>query len=201
MHTSQLHGLTAVWWWLVTGSVVTFVLCRLLRVVPTPNAHKVDLTVYLKYIIPAVRALVALARSLCVKPFGVAAVPWHISAATRALAIAAQAACQAANLSTSNYTFVYLPVTYIQMLKSLSPALNFLVTNPGAGRHSHHLENPSRPPHLHLHLRSSGAVAHEYFTARLRAFGTLLTCADGREPAAASRSQPRALRARERERG
>jgi hypothetical protein len=63
MHTSQLHGLTAVWWWLVTGSVVTFVLCRLLRVVPTPNAHKVDLTVYLKYIIPAVRALVALARS------------------------------------------------------------------------------------------------------------------------------------------
>lgn len=40
-----------------------------------------------------------------------------------------QAACQAANLATSNYTFVYLPVTYIQMLKSLSPALNFMVPN------------------------------------------------------------------------
>ena len=39
------------------GSVVTFVLCRVLRVVPTPNAHKVDRTVYLKYILPAVCAL------------------------------------------------------------------------------------------------------------------------------------------------
>ena len=39
------------------GSVVTFVLCRVLRVVSTPNAHKVDRTVYLKYILPAVCAL------------------------------------------------------------------------------------------------------------------------------------------------
>ena len=35
-------------------SVVTFLLCRVFRVAPTPNAHKVDRTMYLKYIIPAV---------------------------------------------------------------------------------------------------------------------------------------------------
>mmetsp|Transcript_19817 Transcript_19817/g.43338 ORF Transcript_19817/g.43338 Transcript_19817/m.43338 type:complete len:367 (-) Transcript_19817:863-1963(-) len=74
---------------MIFSSVATFLLCRVLRVVPTPNVDKVDLAFYCKYILPAGCAM-------------------------------------AGNLALGNYTFVYLPVTYVQMLKSLAPAVNYV---------------------------------------------------------------------------
>mmetsp|Transcript_46328 Transcript_46328/g.88413 ORF Transcript_46328/g.88413 Transcript_46328/m.88413 type:complete len:310 (-) Transcript_46328:1332-2261(-) len=69
------------------SSLVTWLLCKVLRVVDLPNADKVDRAFYIKFILPA-------------------------------------GASMAGNLALGNYTYLYLPVTYIQMLKALAPAIN-----------------------------------------------------------------------------
>mmetsp|Transcript_4713 Transcript_4713/g.8050 ORF Transcript_4713/g.8050 Transcript_4713/m.8050 type:complete len:359 (+) Transcript_4713:256-1332(+) len=74
---------------MIFSSVATFLLCRVFKVIPTPNLDKMDWGFYCKYILPAGFAM-------------------------------------AGNLAFGNYTFVYLPVTYIQMLKSLAPACNYV---------------------------------------------------------------------------